>query len=191
MDERISPAAVEQPSERSSLLAAGVEIPAKLVRLLSRFIRDRQRSKMSRRRRSSRPTARCPRSEATARFITWLYGSASNTAKNYLVALGGASRPRPNSIRRTRKDSRAASNCATSNTPESMLMSREIAKKRRRHLDATARRAANAITLREIEGLSLRGYCNDHELPDRHRSFENIPCARAIAEKAATPARHA
>jgi len=82
-----------------------------------------------------------------------------------LVALGRRVPTTTEFDSRTRKGSRAASSCATFNTPESMLMSREIASTVDDTLMQLPEELRNAITAARDRRPELRGYCDDHELP--------------------------
>ena len=87
-------------------------------------------------------------------FYTWLYRIGINTAKNHLVAIG---RRAPTS---TEFDAEEAEGFADgeqlrdNNTPESVLMSKEIASTINAAMDSLPEELRAAIQLREIEGLS-------------------------------------
>ena len=87
-------------------------------------------------------------------FYTWLYRIAVNTAKNYLVTQG---RRAPTS---TEFDADEAENFEEAdglrdlNTPESLLMSKQIAQTVNTAIDGLPEELRTAITLREIDGLS-------------------------------------
>jgi len=89
----------------------------KLVRLLSRFIRDSTEVEDVAQETFIKAYRALPSFRGDSAFYTWLYRIGINTPKNYLVALGRRVPTTTNSIRRTRKGSRAASNCATSTRP--------------------------------------------------------------------------
>ena len=87
-------------------------------------------------------------------FYTWLYRIGINTAKNYLVAQG---RRAPTS---TEFDSEEAETFESAeqlrdiNTPESLLLSKQIGETVNGAIDALPEELRTAIVLREIEGLS-------------------------------------
>ena len=87
-------------------------------------------------------------------FYTWLYRIGINTAKNYLVAQG---RRAPTS---TEFDSEEAENFEDAsqlrdiNTPESLLLSKQIGETVNSAMDALPEELRTAIVLREIDGLS-------------------------------------
>lgn len=88
-------------------------------------------------------------------FYTWLYRIAVNTAKNHLIA----SNRRPSTIRETASDEFSETFSETETlsdieTPESVLLSRQIAATVNKAMEELPEELRNAIVLREIEGLS-------------------------------------
>lgn len=87
-------------------------------------------------------------------FYTWLYRIAVNTAKNHLLA---ASR-RPSSLREKGDDSSETfdetDTLSDIETPDSVLLSRQIAATVNKAMEELPEELRNAIVLREIEGLS-------------------------------------
>jgi len=87
-------------------------------------------------------------------FYTWLYRIAINSAKNYLAAQG---RRAPLIVT---KDSdevetfEAVDRLSDINTPESLLMTRQIGETIDRAMQALPEELRTAIQLREIEGMS-------------------------------------
>jgi len=87
-------------------------------------------------------------------FYTWLYRIAINTAKNYLVALG---RRAPTSTSFDNEEAEGfedAEQLRNSSTPEDELIGKQVAATVNRAMDALPEDLRQAITLREIEGLS-------------------------------------
>jgi len=87
-------------------------------------------------------------------FYTWLYRIAVNTAKNHLLA---ASR-RPSSLREMGDDVSEtfdeSETLSDIDTPDSVLLSRQIAATVNKAMEELPEELKNAIVLREIEGLS-------------------------------------
>ena len=81
-------------------------------------------------------------------------GSAINTAKNYLVALGRRAPTSTGFDNEEAEDFEDADQLRDSNTPEGELQGKEIAATVNRAMDALPEDLRTAITLREIEGLS-------------------------------------
>ena len=98
-------------------------------------------------------------------FYTWLYRIGINTAKNYLVAQG---RRAPTS---TQFDSEEAETFESAdqlrdiNTPESLLMSKQIGETVNSAIDALPEELRRAIVLREIDGLSYEEIADMMDCP--------------------------
>ena len=126
----------------------------KLGRLLSRFIRDPAEVEDVAQEAFVKAYRALPAFRGDSAFYTWLYRIGINTAKNYLVAMG---RRAPTT---TEYDSEEAENFEDGeqlrdiNTPESMLMTKEIGATVNQAMDDLPDDLRTAITLREIEGLS-------------------------------------
>ena len=75
-------------------------------------------------------------------------------------------------------------------TPEDELIGKQIAATVNRAMDALPEDLRTAITLREIEGLELRGNCQRDELSDRHGALADLPGARGDRRGVAAAARH-
>jgi len=126
----------------------------KLWRLLSRFIRDPAEVEDVAQESFIKAYRALPSFRGDSAFYTWLYRIGINTAKNYLVAMG---RRAPTT---TEFDSEEAESFEDGdqlrdiNTPESVLMSKEIATTVNETMAELPEELRTAITLREIEGLS-------------------------------------
>ena len=126
----------------------------KLTRLLARFIRDPGEVEDVVQEAFIKAYRALPAFRGESAFYTWLYRIGINTAKNYLVAAG---RRTPTT---TEFDSEEAETFEDGdqlrdiNTPESMMMTREIADTVNAAMDVLPEELRTAIQLREIEGLS-------------------------------------
>jgi len=126
----------------------------KLVRLLSRFIRDQAEVEDVAQEAFIKAYRALPSFRGESAFYTWLYRIGINTAKNYLVAIG---RRAPTT---TEFDSEDAENFEDGeqlrdvNTPENELMSKQIAQTVNDTMEALPEELRTAIVLREIDGLS-------------------------------------
>ena len=126
----------------------------KLGRLLSRFIRDSAEIEDVTQEAFVKAYRALPSFRGDSAFYTWLYRIGINTAKNYLVAQG---RRAPTS---TQFDSEEAETFESAdqlrdiNTPESLLMSKQIGETVNSAIDALPEELRRAIVLREIDGLS-------------------------------------
>ena len=126
----------------------------KLVRLLSRFIRDPAEVEDVAQDAFIKAYRALPSFRGESAFYTWLYRIGINTAKNYLVALG---RRAPTA---TEFDSEDAENFENGDqlrdvdTPENELMSKQIAQTVNDTMEELPEELRTAIVLREIDGLS-------------------------------------
>ena len=126
----------------------------KLARLLSRFVRDPAEVEDVTQEAFIKAYRALPKFRGDSAFYTWLYRIGINTAKNYLMAAG---RRAPTS---TRVDSDEAESLAEGeqlrdiNTPESLILSREIGDTVNATMEGLPEELRTAIQLREIEGMS-------------------------------------
>jgi RNA polymerase sigma-70 factor (ECF subfamily) len=126
----------------------------KLARLLSRFVRDPHEVEDVTQEAFIKAYRALPNFRGDSAFYTWLYRIGINTAKNYLMAAG---RRAPTS---TSVDSEEAEGLDEGeqlrdiNTPESLLLSREIGDTVNAAMQALPEELRTAIQLREIEGMS-------------------------------------
>ena len=90
-----------------------------------------------------------------AQFYTWLYRIAVNTAKKFLLELKRDPTVSENSVKSDEDEtSWAGSEPTTDDTPESLLAAKEIALAVNAAMEALPGDLRQALTLREIEGLS-------------------------------------
>jgi RNA polymerase sigma-70 factor, ECF subfamily len=91
-----------------------------------------------------------------AQFYTWLYRIAVNTAKKALMELKRDPTVSENSFKSADDDetSPLENELTSSETPEALLASKEIAAMVNAAMEALPEELRQAITLREIEGLS-------------------------------------
>ena len=137
----------------------------KLGRLLSRFIRDPGEIEDVTQEAFIKAYRALPSFRGDSAFYTWLYRIGINTAKNYLVAQG---RRAPTS---TQFDSEEAETFESAdqlrdiNTPESLLMSKQIGETVNSAIDALPEELRRAIVLREIDGLSYEEIADMMDCP--------------------------
>jgi len=126
----------------------------KLGRLLSRYIRDPAEVEDVSQEAFIKAYRALPSFRGDSAFYTWLYRIGINTAKNYLVSQG---RRAPTS---TEFDSDEAETFEDAgllrdiNTPESLLLSKQIGQTVNAAMDALPDELRQAIVLREIDGMS-------------------------------------
>jgi len=126
----------------------------KLARLLSRFIRDPAEVEDVTQEAFIKAYRALPAFRGDSAFYTWLYRIGINTAKNYLMAMG---RRAPTSTEVEAEEAEGfeeGEQLRDINTPESVLLSNEIAKTVNATIERLPEELRTAIQLREIEGMS-------------------------------------
>ena len=126
----------------------------KLLRLLSRFIRDAGEVEDVAQEAFIKAYRALPSFRGDSAFYTWLYRIGINTAKSHLVATG---RRAPTVTAYDAEDAEQfddGEQLRDINTPESILMSKEIGATVNAAMDCLPEELRAAISLREIEGLS-------------------------------------
>ena len=125
-----------------------IKYQRKLARLLSHFIRDAAEVEDVTQEAFVKAYRALPLFRGDSAFYTWLYRIGINTAKNFLVSQG-----------------RKVPTLQEFNTPESELMSKQIAQTVNQTLDSLHEELRTAIVLREIDGLSYEEIANIMNCP--------------------------
>ncbi len=126
----------------------------KLARLLARLIRDPGEVEDVTQEAFVKAYRALPSFRGDSAFYTWLYRIGINTAKNYLMALG---RRAPTSTEIEAGEAEGyeeGEQLRDINTPESVLLSKEIATTVNAAIDELPEELRTAIQLRELEGMS-------------------------------------
>ena len=97
-------------------------------------------------------------------FYTWLYRIAINTAKNYLVAQSRRP-PQTDVDAQDAEVTESGKNLREVETPESTLLSQELAQRVTQAVAQLPEELRTAITLRELEGLSYEEIATVMECP--------------------------
>jgi len=126
----------------------------KLGRLLSRLIRDQAEVEDVVQESFIKAYRALPNFRGDSAFYTWLYRIGINTAKNYLVSMGRRPQISNDVEIEDAENFEDANELRTMETPETELMTKEIAQTVNDTVASLPEELRTAITLREIEGLS-------------------------------------
>ena len=155
----------------------------KVVRLLSRLIRDPAEVEDVAQEAFIKAYRALPSFRGDSAFYTWLYRIGINTAKNHLVSQG---RRAPTT---TEFDSEEAESFEDGeqlrdiNTPERVLLSKQIGETVNSAMEALPEELRTAIVLREIEGLSYEEIAGIMECPIGTVRSRIFRAREAIADK--------
>jgi RNA polymerase sigma-70 factor (ECF subfamily) len=155
----------------------------KLARLLSRFIRDPAEVEDVAQEAFIKAYRALPAFRGDSAFYTWLYRIGINTAKNYLMALG---RRAPTSTEVEAEEAEGfdeGEQLRDINTPESVLLSNEIAQTVNATIEKLPEELRAAIQLREIEGMSYEDIARVMECPIGTVRSRIFRAREAIAEQ--------
>ena len=126
----------------------------KLSRLLSRFVKDQAEVEDVAQEAFVKAYRALPSFRGDSAFYTWLYRIGINTAKNYLVAMGRRAPTITDFDSEEAGEFDGGDQLRDINTPESMLMTKQIANTVNEAMRQLPEELRAAIQLREIEGLS-------------------------------------
>jgi len=155
----------------------------KLGRLLARFIRDPAEVEDVTQEAFIKAYRALPAFRGDSAFYTWLYRIGINTAKNYLMALG---RRAPTSTEVEAEDAEGfedGEQLRDINTPESILLSKEIAVTVNATIEQLPEELRTAIQLREIEGMSYEDIARIMDCPIGTVRSRIFRAREAIAER--------
>lgn len=173
-----------QRGEKQAFDLLVIKYQRKLARLISQFIRDSGEVEDVTQEAFIKAYRALPSFRGDSAFYTWLYRIGINTAKNFLVSQG---RRAPTNTQRF--DSEDAENFEEGgnlrelNTPESELMSKQIAQTVNLTLDELPEELRTAIILREIEGLSYEEIATVMNCPIGTVRSRIFRAREAISEK--------
>ena len=126
----------------------------KLARLLSRMIRDQSEIEDVVQESFIKAYRALPNFRGDSAFYTWLYRIGINTAKNYLVSVGRRPTVSTDIEIEDAENFDSGDELRTTETPESTMMTKQIAQTVNDTVESLPEELRTAITLREIEGLS-------------------------------------
>ena len=155
----------------------------KLARLLSRFIRDPAEVEDVTQEAFIKAYRALPAFRGDSAFYTWLYRIGINTAKNYLMAMG---RRAPTSTEVEAEEAEGfeeGEQLRDINTPESVLLSKEIAETVNSTIEQLPEELRTAIQMREIEGMSYEDIAKAMNCPIGTVRSRIFRAREAIAEQ--------
>jgi len=155
----------------------------RLGRLLSRFIRDPSEVEDVMQEAFIKAYRALPAFRGDSAFYTWLYRIGINTAKNYLAAMG---RRAPTSTELEAEEAEGhedGERLRDLNTPENLLLSREIADTVNSTIESLPEELRTAIQLREIEGMSYEEIANIMDCPIGTVRSRIFRAREAVAER--------
>jgi len=141
-----------------------IKYQQKVASLISRYMRDPSEIKDVAQEAFLKAYRALPGFRGESAFYTWLYRITINTVKNYLVAQGR--RPPGDDVEaEVAEQMGMGGRLREVGTPESHLLSMEIAQTVQRALDELPEDLRTAIVLRELEGLSYEEIATAMECP--------------------------
>jgi len=155
----------------------------KLARLLSRLIRDPAEVEDVTQEAFIKAYRALPAFRGDSAFYTWLYRIGINTAKNYLMAAG---RRAPTSTEIETEEAESfdeGEQLRDINTPESLLLSKEIGATVNATIEELPDELREAIQLRELEGMSYEDIARIMDCPIGTVRSRIFRAREAIAEK--------
>ena len=155
----------------------------KLARLLSRFIRDPAEVEDVTQEAFIKAYRALPAFRGDSAFYTWLYRIGTNTAKNYLMAMG---RRAPTSTEVEAEEAEGfeeGEQLRDINTPESLLLSNEIAETVNKTIEGLPEELRRAIQMREIDGKSYEEIAQEMKCPIGTVRSRIFRAREAIAEQ--------
>jgi len=155
----------------------------KLFRLLSRLIRDQAEIEDVAQEAFIKAYRALPNFRGESAFYTWLYRIAINTAKNYLVAQGRRAPTRTETEIEDAENFDDGDSLRTEDTPERMLLSKQVAEAVKRAIERLPEDLRTAIVLRELEGLSYEEIAESMNCPIGTVRSRIFRAREAVAEE--------
>lgn len=155
----------------------------KLGRLLSRFIRDPGEVEDVTQEAFVKAYRALPSFRGDSAFYTWLYRIGINTAKNYLASAGRRAPTLTNYDAEEAEGFDDSDRLRDLNTPENLLMSKQIAQAVNQSIDRLPEELKAAIMLREIDGMSYEDIAKVMDCPIGTVRSRIFRAREAIAEE--------
>ena len=186
MSERQVDQQLVERAQRGDKLAFGLLVEKyqrKLARLISRLVRDPGEVEDVTQEAFIKAYRALPSFRGDSAFYTWLYRIGINTAKNYLVAMG---RRAPTSTEFEAEEAEGYDGgelLREISTPESLLLTKEIAGTVNQAIEALPEELRSAIQLRELEGMSYEEIAKLMDCPVGTVRSRIFRAREAIAER--------
>lgn len=163
-----------------------IKYQRKIERLIARMVRDTDLIQDIAQETFIRAYRALPQFRGESAFYTWLYRIAVNTAKKSLVELKRdplVTESARSSVDDEDETSRVENELSDGETPEAVLASKEIAATVNAAIEALSEDLRQAITLREIEGLSYEEIAEVMNCPIGTVRSRIFRAREAIAER--------
>ena len=155
----------------------------KLARLLSRLIRDPAEVEDVAQETFIKAYKALPSFRGDSAFYTWLYRIGINTAKNFLVSQGRRAPTTTDFDSEEAETFEDADQLRDNNTPERLLMTKQIGDTVNVAMEALPEELRTAIVLRDIEGLCYEEIATIMECPIGTVRSRIFRAREAISEK--------
>jgi RNA polymerase sigma-70 factor, ECF subfamily len=155
----------------------------KVIRLLSRMVRNSEDLEDIAQETFIKAYRALPQFRGDAAFYTWLYRIAVNTAKNHLVARGKQMRTVSEQSMNDDDEPDERLVAQDISTPETELLSKQVAIAVNEAVDALPEELRQAITLREMEGMSYEEIAETMDCPIGTVRSRIFRAREAIASK--------
>ena len=172
-----------QKGDKAAFDALVLKYQHKVLKLVQRYVRNPAEAEDIAQEAFIKAYRALPAFRGDSAFYTWLYRIGINTAKNYLMALG---RRAPTSTEVEAEDAEGfedGEQLRDINTPESILLSKEIAVTVNATIEQLPEELRTAIQLREIEGMSYEDIARIMDCPIGTVRSRIFRAREAIAER--------
>ena len=173
---------VQRGDQQAFALLVG-KYQRKLGRLLARMIRDQAEVEDVVQESFIKAYRALPNFRGDSAFYTWLYRIGINTAKNHLVSMGRRPSVSTDIEVEDAENFEDGDELRTMETPETELLTKELAQTVKSAIEALPEELKTAISLRELEGLSYEEIAELMQCPIGTVRSRIFRARESIAEK--------